>query len=137
VLALSEEPDHQRRLFVLRAGSADVVAAFTVPSTSVRNVHLSLDGSRVLVEELNPGTRQLTGRLLLYDAASGRPLGTISADKLANTNARFLCITPSGESALYSQESRLNAVSLSTGATVVAAGDHVVDRTNACVTADR
>ncbi len=136
LLVFPEEPDHQRRFSVVRTGAV-VVASFVATSTSVRHVHLSLDGSRVLVEGLSPETQRLTGRLFLYDVTTQRQTAAIEVRPLANADAQFLCITPSLESALYSLGARLTAVNLATGATVPVAADVVVDKTNMCLVADR
>ncbi len=137
LLVFPEDPNHQRRFTAVRAASAEVVASLTAPSTSVRNVHLSLDGRRVLVEELSPETQRLTGRLFLYDVAQQRQTGAVTVPDLANAEAQFLCITPSLASALYSLGRRLNAVNLTTGAVVPVAAGVVVDKTNACLAAGR
>ena len=137
LLVFPEEAGHQRRFSVVRGALGEMVASFTVGSTSVRNVHLSLDGRRVLVEALSPDTQALTGRLLLYDLAQQRQIRTITAPELANADAQFLCIPPSLESALYSRGRRLNAVNLTTGAVVAVAPAVVVDKTNICLVADR
>lgn len=146
LVVFPEAADHTRRVAVIRAESGDEVAAFTAPSTSVRNVHLSHDGSIVLVEEVSPGSTALTGQLFRYDVRQGRAIPAIRAPDLAVADARFLCLTPSDRYALYAVRGALSAVSLSTGATItldarsgrfVNATAEVADKTSACVVADR
>jgi hypothetical protein len=137
LVVFPEQLDHQSQISVVRAASAEVVVSFTVPPTALRSFHLSLDGSRVLVEGWNLETHGLTGQLFLYDVATQRQTAAITVPTLANADALFLCITPSLDDALYSLGARLYAVNLSTGATVPVASSVVVDKWNKCLVADR
>jgi hypothetical protein len=146
LVVFPEAADHTRRFAVVRAASGDEVAAFTAPRTSVNNIHLSHDGSIVLVEEVSPGSVGLTGRLVPYDVQKRRTMPDIRAPDLVGAEARFLCIAPSAEYALYSVRGALSAVNLSTGAIIGVAAKSglsrnaapiAVDKTSACVVADR
>lgn len=83
-----------------------------LPRTTARNVHLAPGGRAVLVEEVDSDATQdsaKTGRLMLFNAATGRLRATILSQRIKTMI--FLAISPNGK-AIYHRDEDLAFVNL-------------------------
>jgi hypothetical protein len=89
---------------------SDRITVFSsAPRAGLRNLHLTPDGARVLVEEVasvDAPMTEKTGRAAMFDAESGAPAGTWKIPDIAGAASRLVCISPRGE-LLYGTQGRL------------------------------
>jgi hypothetical protein len=110
----------------------EAVTVIPVPSaTPLKGLHLSLDGSEVLLEEWT-GTGERTGKVYVYDSTKTTATATWNAERLRDREARFLCSGASG-SWLYTKNSSL--LILRGGSVSTVALPSAVDAQSTCVTA--
>jgi hypothetical protein len=93
----------QLSLAIADTRSKTLVRLQPVPATTVSNAHLVPGGSAVLIEEVGGLPKPVkTGKLDLYDAATGR-----SIEQLTSPTVReqyFLAISPTGKAIYHSAE---------------------------------
>jgi hypothetical protein len=96
-------PERSEELVIATADGVSKTLSYLreLPSTTARNVHLSPRGKAVLVEEIisNGELSEKTGRLVLYDASSGRVIKSATAPAVKSLS--FLAISPSGKAVYH------------------------------------
>ena len=75
-----------------------------LPSTTAKNAHIVPGGSAVLIEEtrLDASTITKTGRLLLFDATTGRPIKEYRDPAIVHHT--FLAIAPTGRAVYHKSD---------------------------------
>jgi hypothetical protein len=90
-------------LAVADTKSKTVVSLQSPPQSTALNVHLAPGGAAVLIEETEPaGKHAKTGKLILFDAATGRALGDFSGPHVRDQY--FLAIAPTGKAVYHSAD---------------------------------
>lgn len=108
-------------------------------------MHLSHDGSKVIVEETasktvnGQSTAVKTGRVLIYDAGTGKQLNVVDSDSTRGPAAQHktVCMTPDGERLFGVSREGVYAVSLSNGAAEKLHASFPANPGTTCVFAER
>jgi hypothetical protein len=122
-----------------------------VAQVTVSTAHLTPDGRQILIEEFElrhpagakPDEPQQaifkTGKLLIFNAATGEKVREIVASDVSGFDSRLLCISPDGGLAFFAHTSHLFGVNLVAGTVsqVHTSPGFVFDRWTECVLADR